>query len=100
VGRKKSPRRLAQREHVRDLERLAELEPGGKPENPIEVDTPAVIDVMAEQKPCPLCQGNLRLLEHAAETIEGERLRVAHVTCTNCGIPREIYFRLTVSMLN
>jgi hypothetical protein len=100
VGRKKTPRRLASREHVRDLERLAALEPGGTPDHPIEVDTPAVIDVMAEQKPCPLCEGALRLLEHAAETIDGERLRVAHVTCTSCGIPREIYFRLTVSMLN
>lgn len=100
MGRRKSPRGLAQREHVRDLERLAAREPGGAPDRPIEVDTPAVIDVMAEQKTCPLCQGGLRLLEHAAETIDGERLRVAHVTCTSCGIPREIYFRLTVSMLN
>jgi hypothetical protein len=91
---------MAQREHVRDLERLWELEAGSTPERPLDVDTPAVVDIMAEQRPCPLCQGSLRLLEHAAETIDGERLRVARVTCTSCGSAREIYFRLTAPVLN
>ena len=91
---------MAQRRHVRDLDRLARRAPGGAPDRPIEVDSPPVIDVMAEARPCPLCEGRLRLVEHAAETIAGQRLRVARVTCTSCGIAREIYFRLPQRVLN
>lgn len=83
-----------QRELVRDLERLARLQPGGAPERPIEIDSPAVVDVMAIADPCPLCRGSLRLDEHAADTIAGRRLRVARVTCTTCEVERAVYFRL------
>ena len=91
---------MAQREHVRDLERLAKLAPGGAPDRAIEIDTPPLVDLMAVAHPCPLCAGSLRLDEHAAETIEGVRLRVAHVTCTGCGVARAIYFRLRETALN
>jgi cytosine/adenosine deaminase-related metal-dependent hydrolase len=91
---------MALREHVRDLERLARLAPGGAPERAIAVDTPPLVDLTAVARPCPLCAGSLRLDEHAAETIDGARLRVAHVTCTSCGIARAIYFRLRETALN
>ena len=94
MGVRKPSRRAAQRQHVRDLDRLARLGPGGAPDHPIEIDSPPVVDIMAEARPCPLCDGSLRLIEHAAETIDGQRLRVARVRCTSCGIAREIYFRL------
>lgn len=97
---RKLSRRAAQRQHVRDLDRLARLAPGGAPDRPIEVDTPAVVDVMAEARRCPLCDGSFQLSQHTADTIDGERLRVAHVKCTSCGIAREIYFRLTVPLPN
>lgn len=58
------------------------------------IDTPPLVDVMATATPCPLCGGGVRLDEHAAETIDDRRLRVARVTCTTCGIAREIYFTL------
>jgi hypothetical protein len=99
MGRKPS-RRVAQRQHVRDLERLARLAPGGAPERPIEIDTPPLVEVTVAATTCPLCGGTLRLDEHAAETIDGDRLRVAHVTCTSCGIERAIYFRLRPTLLN
>jgi hypothetical protein len=85
---------------VRDLERLARLEPGGAPDHPIDVVSPAQVDVMAEARPCPLCQGSLRLLEHTAATVDGVRLRVAHLACTACGVRRQMYFRLTVQPLH
>ncbi len=100
MGTRKPSRRAAQRQHVRDLERLARLAPGGAPDRPLVVDTPPLVDIMAEAHPCPLCEGSLRLLEHRAETIDGERLRVAQVTCTRCGIARAIYFRLAEPLLN
>lgn len=85
---------------VRDLERLARLEPGGAADRPIRVASPAQVDVMAEARPCPLCQGSLRLLEHAASTVDGARLRVAHLACTACGTKRQVYFRLTDRVLH
>jgi len=97
---RRATRRAAQRQHVRDLDRLARLAPGGAPDRPIEVDTPAVVDVMAEARRCPLCDGPLHLVQHTAETIDGERLRVAHVKCASCGVPRAIYFRLQAPLLN
>ncbi len=98
--RKPSPRtvrRARARLHeglVTDLERLARLAPGGAPDRPLDVEAPTQVEPRAETTPCPLCQGALRLVEHAAETHDGARLRVAHVRCTSCGVARALYFRL------
>jgi len=103
VAKKRSARllrRLREREQeklVHDLERLA---PGGSAERPIEIDSPALVEVRAEAKPCPLCGGSLKLEEHAAETIDGARLRVAKVACVSCGVRRDIYFRLDEPLLH
>jgi uncharacterized protein with PIN domain len=43
---------------------------------------------------CPLCGGELRVDEHAAETVDGKRLRLAHTTCIACSSPRTLYFRI------
>ncbi len=80
---------------VRELEKLAALEPGGAPDRPIAVETPAVIDMRAIAQPCPLCEGSMKLEEHAADEIDGVRLRVAAIACTSCGVRRKRYFRLT-----
>jgi hypothetical protein len=83
---------------VRDLERLARLEPGGSPERPIAIDSPAIVEIRAVAKPCPLCEGPLRLDEHAAEEIDAVLFRVASVRCTLCGVRRSIYFHLVESV--
>ncbi len=77
-----------------DLERLARLEEGGAPENPIEVTSSAQVDARTESTACPLCEGRLQLDEHVAETVDGTRLRVARCHCVECGTAREIYFHL------
>jgi len=84
----------AQAKLVRDLERLAALEEGGGPERPIVVTSPAVVDIRAVAKPCPLCSGTLKLEQHTAEEVDGVRLRVAELICTHCGVRRRRYFRL------
>jgi hypothetical protein len=84
----------AQQQLVRDLQRLAELEPGGSPQRPHVIDSPAVVEMRAIGNPCPLCGGPLKLDAHTAEVIDGVRLRVALVSCTLCGTDRPIYFRL------
>ncbi len=95
--RERTARRRRDRLHeklARDLERLARLEPGGSPERPLAVVSPAVVDVLAVAKPCPLCGGTLRLEDHTAREVDGVRLRVAAVVCTSCRAGRELYFRL------
>jgi hypothetical protein len=96
--RKRTERRVQARVHeklVHDRERLARLEPGGAAEQPLVVDSPAVVDIRAVARPCPLCGGSLRLDEHGAREVDGIRLRVAAVSCTQCGVRRSVYFRLS-----
>jgi hypothetical protein len=96
-------RRARDRAHealVPDLERLARLAPGGAPDRPLDVEAPTQVEPIAEATPCPLCQGGLRLVEHAAETHDGVRLRVAHMRCDGCGVDRALYFRLARSRFN
>jgi hypothetical protein len=89
-----------EQELARDQERLARLQPGGTPERPVSIESPAQVDVIASATPCPLCRGTLRLVEHAAETVAGVRLRVARLVCTGCRTPRALYFRLVEQMLH
>ncbi len=78
----------------RDLERAARLEAGGAPDHPLVIDSPVLVDIRAVAEPCPLCGGLLRLDAHTAEVVDGVRLRVASVVCTQCGGRRSVYFRL------
>lgn len=89
-----------QAELLRDLEKLARLEAGGSPDRPLVVESAAQVDVMATSRPCPLCEGTLRLVEHTARTIGRVRLRVARLACTACGVDRERYFRLDAPALH
>jgi hypothetical protein len=81
---------------ARDKERLFALEPGGRPERPIDVDSAAVVDIRAAATPCPRCGGELAVDEHAAVSHGGERLREARVRCRRCGSRRSLWFRLPV----
>ena len=95
--RRRTQRRQAERARARlarELERAARLEPGGAPERPLVIDSPVLVDLRAVAKPCPFCGGSLRLDAHTAEVIDGVRLRVAAVVCTQCGTRRALYFRL------
>lgn len=74
--------------------------PAGPPTRAIVVEAPTQVEPMAEATPCPLCDGPMRLTEHAAETHDGTRLRVAHVRCSSCGVARARYFRLAGYALN
>jgi hypothetical protein len=85
---------------ARDLEKLAVLADGGSPGRAIPITSPAEVEVQARATPCPVCQGELRVEEHTAETLEGARVRVARVVCAVCRRKRAIYFRLAGAALN
>jgi len=85
-ARERDARRL-----VRDRERLAGLLPGGSPERPLPVPSPAVIDSRVASMRCPQCEGEYTLKEHSAEP---GGVRIAAVTCRVCHVSRRIWFRL------
>lgn len=101
---KKPPRaRTARREQaqkarklVHQLDRLAELAVGGSEERPIEVTSAAVIEPRARSTPCPLCAGELDLVEHAA--LRG--LRPVQVKCRQCHTARTLWFKLVTPQAN
>jgi hypothetical protein len=80
---------------TRDRERLANLEPGGAPARPIEVESASQVEPHALGLTCLACDGPNRLEDHAAVVIEGVRLRVAKLACSRCGARRDLWFRLS-----
>lgn len=74
--------------------RLARLEAGGTPERPLEVTSASQVEPHALALPCLRCDGAPRLEEHAAVTVDGERLRVARTACIRCGTRRQTWYRI------
>ena len=85
---------------AKDLERLWRIEPGATAARAIPLASSSEVEVRARGLRCPVCQGEVRLLAHTAETIEGARLRVAAVECSVCRRGRSLYFRLAGAVLN
>ena len=84
-------------ELARDRERLFKLSPGGRPEGPIDVPSASVVELRAAAVPCPRCEGEQVVEEHAAvAAASGERLREVQLRCRRCGSKRTMWFRLPV----
>jgi hypothetical protein len=81
-------------------QKLAAIEDGGSPQFPLEVESASLVEPRAEALPCPRCEGPMRCREHAAEAIEGDPLRIVHLTCRSCGSERTVYFRIRPHLLN
>lgn len=100
--RSRPKRRALQREEAklaRERACLAEVEPGGSPERPREVESPAQIDVIAERVECTACSEPMRLDQHAAREVDGVTLRAAELTCVACGGRRTLWFKLAGPVL-
>jgi hypothetical protein len=104
---KKLSPRAARRAQARALEKLAgqreqlaRLEMGGAPDHPVVVESASQVDVHARSLRCLRCDGSNRLDEHLAETIGGERLRVAKLVCLACGARRSVYFGIASPRMN
>ena len=85
---------------MRDVERLARQLPGGTPESPIDVATPAVAEIKARGTPCPQCGGELELRGDSADTTPRGALRELRLVCRLCHAPRTLWFRLTPPAAN
>jgi hypothetical protein len=75
--------------------KLLDLEPGGSPERPLEVGTPAVIETKARALPCPRCEEPFELVAHEAHTRGGRRLRETKLRCRVCGLTRSLWFHVS-----
>ncbi len=85
--------------------KLAELEPGGAADRPIEVASASVIEPHATSMPCAACGAtSLRVDEHVAVTLgegtDARRLRVVRARCAACGHRRDVYFRIGTTLAN
>jgi hypothetical protein len=78
----------------RDRERLFSLSPGGAAERPLVVTSPSVVEGRALAERCPRCDGEHELLEHAAVTVNGVRLREARLRCRACRSARSLFFQI------
>ena len=89
--------RLRKQEHslAEDVETLGRTAPGGTPERALEVPSTAVVEGRATALPCHVCgEIALKVEEHSAREVNGERLRVVRVSCTSCGAEREVFVRV------
>jgi hypothetical protein len=79
------------RQLVRDRERLAELEPGGRANHPIPVASAALVERRARSLPCAQCAGEYEVRDHRSG---GPGLRAVDVRCRQCSVPRTLWFRI------
>ncbi len=80
--------------------KLARLEAGGSPENPIELESASLVEPTATGIPCARCGGHLRVDDHTAEKLNGTLLRVVQTHCYQCGAPRILYMRILSALPN
>jgi hypothetical protein len=83
-----------------DRERLFLLLPGGDAARPLLVASPSVIEGRALAERCPRCDGEHELLEHAAVTVNGSRLREARLRCRACRSTRSLFFQIEQALPN
>ena len=80
---------------ARDVRRVEELSPGGRPEAPLQLTSASEVEIAATSRPCPLCGGGLQVVAHeAAEHPTAGRLRVARTVCKMCRATWSRWFRL------
>lgn len=80
------------------VESLARLAPGGSPDHPLELSSASQVEPHAQSTPCPVCSGELRVVEHEAVVLSGRRLRVVHVRCHHCAAERQLHFRIGTAL--
>jgi hypothetical protein len=83
-----------------DRERLFLLERGATPQRPIEIATPALVELKASALACPRCLTAFRVEAHRAARVAGLRLREAEVSCPRCHVRRSLWFQLEGTSLS
>jgi hypothetical protein len=79
---------------AKDRVKLAALGPGGAAERPITVESASVIEGLARDTPCAVCEAELILEEHEALVVDGASLRRVRAACRECHTPRLLWYRI------
>jgi hypothetical protein len=79
---------------------LFSLSPGGDAARPLLVSSPSLVEGRARAERCPRCDGEQELLEHAAITVNGARLREARLGCRSCRSTRSLFFQIAEPLPN
>jgi transposase-like protein len=58
------------------------------------------VEVRALSQRCPRCDGEHELLEHAAVTAQGARLRELRLRCRQCHSRRSLFFQIEETLLH
>jgi hypothetical protein len=58
------------------------------------------VEVRALSQRCPRCDGEHELLEHAAVTVQGARLRELRLRCRQCRSRRSLFFQIEEPLLH
>jgi hypothetical protein len=101
--RSRSERREAERSQQKlseQREKLFALEVGGSPGRPRDVISASLVEPEARSARCPRCDGEFKILEHLALTVERSRLREARLECRQCGSRRSLWFRIATALAN
>jgi len=80
----------------RDRERLFAASTGGSAAHPVLVESASVVEARARAVPCPRCEGEHAVVEHASINGPFGRLREAKLRCRRCASTRSMFFRLPV----
>lgn len=101
--RARTERRAAARQAdklARDAERAWLAGPGASPARALHVESASGVEPRARNLACPRCHSALGTVDHRAETIAGERLRVVGVRCASCRWTGTTYFRVGAARLD
>ena len=79
---------------ARERERLFALSAGAHPTRPLPAPSASMLEARARAQRCPRCDGEHELLEHAAVTVQGSRLRELRLRCRQCGSRRSLFFQI------
>jgi hypothetical protein len=94
--------RLADGEQRRGeaIARLVGDRPGGAPDRPLRVGSPAEIEPRVEREPCPWCAGTIRVDAHEVEEHDDRLLRRVVGRCTACGRELVTWFHVQAVLPN
>lgn len=78
----------------RARDELARLEAGAAADHPLALPSASLVELEATAHPCLRCLSRVRVDDHVVEYGAAGPLRVAHVKCPQCGLERDMYFRI------
>jgi hypothetical protein len=85
---------------AQEIARLVGDRPGGAPDRPLRVGSPAEIEPRVEREPCLWCAGTIRVDTHEVEEHDDRLLRRVVGRCSACGRELVTWFHVQAVLPN